>query len=530
MTRCTVAEPDLVLAQTDPSGEWEAASTAALDVALTSEGGTALRVDVSGPAVARVMLRWHRAHPVTALVMGDAWERGYGELEWRSIRPERVLPWMALVHDPASGRTWGYGVQVRGGAFAFWQVDAQGLSLVLDLRSGGEPVRPGDRAVHAATVHWTVSDSTPFRAQQELTAVLCPDPLLPDEPVAGANNWYYAYGRGLSARGVAADARFVSDLAGESRVRPFQIVDDGWSAHGVGDGESASAGPWAQSRPQMGDMSELAAAITAEGARPGIWFRPLLRRGHGASGVRTAAADVCALDPSDPGVLDIVSADVECFVAWGFELIKQDFSSFDLLGAWGPQLGARPSRGPALHNPGLTTAEALTGLYSRIHEAAGDAIVIGCNVFGHLAAGLQQVCRIGDDVSGLDWNRTRRVGVNALAFRLAQNTRFFNVDADCVPSTPDTPWAMNRQFLDLVSRSGAAMFISTDPDTRNDGVENDLSEALRRVLGGQEGGLEPVDWLHSPTPSRWKCERGLNYTWLTSAGADAFEVPAGQEA
>jgi alpha-galactosidase len=145
---------------------------------------------------------------------------------------------------------------------------------------------------------------------------------------------------------------------------------------------------------------------------------------------------------------------------------------------------------------------------------------------GHLAAGLVQAQRTGDDTSGRHWERTRRMGVNTLAFRLAQHGRLFTVDADCVPSTPQTDWALNRQLLDLVARSGTALFVSVDPSTRTDAVDADLGAALRIALdGGQPGGVEPLDWLASPTPSRWRCgDEVRTYDWMQSTGADPYDL------
>ena len=58
----------------------------------------------------------------------------------------------------------------------------------------------------------------------------------------------------------------------------------------------------------------------------------------------------------------------------------------------------------------------------------------------------QQIAnRTGDDVSGRLWERTRRMGVNTLAFRLAQNRSFFIVDADCVPLTKAIEWKKTSQ-------------------------------------------------------------------------------------
>jgi alpha-galactosidase len=191
-------------------------------------------------------------------------------------------------------------------------------------------------------------------------------------------------------------------------------------------------------------------------------------------------------------------------------------------------MGAAPAPdGWTLADPTVTTAEALVRFYGRIRQAADGALVLGCNVVGHLAAGLVDAQRTGDDTSGRNWERTRRMGVNTLAFRVAQHGAFFAVDADCVPSTPATDWAMNRQFLDLVARSGTVLFVSVDPSTRTDAVDADLSAALRLALdGGAPDGVEPLDWLSTPTPRRWRTgEEEITYSWLGPLGGDPFAPP-----
>jgi alpha-galactosidase len=172
----------------------------------------------------------------------------------------------------------------------------------------------------------------------------------------------------------------------------------------------------------------------------------------------------------------------------------------------------------------LTNAEVLLQLHRTIRQAAGDALLIGCNTVGPLPAGLVEVQRTGDDTSGTDWERTRRMGVNTLAFRLAQHGTFFAVDADCVPCTPATDWRHNRQFLDLVARSGTALFVSVDPRSRSPRVDDDLRAALRIALdGGEPGGAEPLDWLHTTSPGDWRTATGTRrYQWLPGIGVSPF--------
>jgi alpha-galactosidase len=499
---------------------------------MTAEVGSGLRVQVAtADRVSRVMLRWRRPIPDGVAVLGDAWERSYGDLQWRGMQPERVLPWMALWHHSQSGVTTGFGVQVRGGAFAGWTLDPDGMSLWLDLRCGGAAVRPGDRVIDAAVIREVSGPESPFAVYQALCATLCTDPL-PSGPLVGANNWYYAYGRGFDASAVLRDARTVADLVGDHPVRPFAVIDDGWSLDGMADGRPGSGGPWDAARAAAfpAGMPGTASAVAELGVRPGIWFRPLLSRVRPDSGgldrQRTDIFGGHVLDPSSPGTLRTVAEDIARFVEWGFELIKHDFSTYDVVGQWGVRMGASPGLdGWSLADPTVTTAEALGRLYRTIHDAAGRAVVLGCNVVGHLAAGLMQGQRAGDDTSGRIWSRTRRTGVNALAFRLAQHSTFFTLDADCVPCTPETPWEFNRQWLDLVSRSGTALFVSVNPTSRTDAVDADLSIALRRALdGGEPGGVEPLDWLHTTSPARWRTTQGeLSYRWLQDWGADPFE-------
>lgn len=481
--------------------------------------------------VSAVMLRWRRSIPGGIVVLGDAWERSYGDLQWRGMQPERTLPWVALWYHAESATTTGVGVEVRGGAFACWTIDPEGFSLWLDLRCGGVAVRPGDRVIDAAVIRSVRGTASPFAVQQDLYSVLCTDPL-PTGPLVGANNWYYAYGRGFDAAAVLRDAQTVSELVGAHPVQPFAVVDDGWSVDGTADGRPGSGGPWDTARPAgfPAGMRDTAQAVAELGVRPGIWFRPLLSRVQPGSGEltrpRPEGRGGHVLDVSSSVTRQTVAEDIARFVEWGYELVKHDFSTFDLLGQWGVGMGAFPGRdGWSLTDPTVATAEALVGFYRAIREAAGNAVVLGCNVVGHLAAGLVHGQRVGDDTSGRIWSRTRRTGVNALGFRLAQHRRLFTVDADCVPSTPQTPWTHNRQWLDLVSRSGTAVFVSVDPSTRTDAVDAELSTALRRALdGGDDGGVEPLDWLHTTTPTRWRTgDADLTYRWTQAWGSDPFE-------
>nr|WP_202886803.1 hypothetical protein [Kribbella sandramycini] len=479
-------------------------------------------VEVTAGEISRVALRWSEPLPPGALILGDAWERSYGDLQWRHQQPERLLPWYFLVHDPSTGRTTGAGVEVQPSAFCAWTVDADGYTLWLDLRNGGGPTELSGRTLTAATVKLFHDAGTPWQTLHAAVATMSSRlPARPEPaPVVGANNWYYAYGENFDEKAVLTDAATIVELADGHPVKPFSVVDDGWYPGGI-----ASGGPWDRGTPGVfDDLAGTAAQIKAIGARPGLWFRPLLVR-EPSSQARPGPHDKPgrALDPSYPEVLDLVRADLQRFRAWGFELVKHDFSTYDVFGAFGPAMGSRlTDSGWQLHDPSRTTAEIVLAFYREIRSAAADVVLIGCNTVGHLAAGLVDVQRTGDDTSGRDWERTRKMGVNTLAFRLPQHNRFFTVDADCVPCTPQTPWELNARFLDLIARSGTALFLSIDPAARTKQTDVALRDGIHLALsGGGAGGIEPVDWLTSTTPTAWRSGGNpVHYDWSRPWGAD----------
>ena len=107
-------------------------------VVVTTPGRLLLHVGLTSPTgpVKRVLLRWRGDLSATRLIIGDAWERGYGDLEWRGWVPDRVMPWYCATFDRI-GSTHAYGVRTSTSSFCFWQVDQDGVSLWADVRSGG---------------------------------------------------------------------------------------------------------------------------------------------------------------------------------------------------------------------------------------------------------------------------------------------------------------------------------------------------------------------------------------------------------
>jgi alpha-galactosidase len=347
---------------------------------------------------------------------------------------------------------------------------------------------------------------------------------MPESPIYGGNNWYYAYGENCSAKAIERDASLLADLADSAANRPFQVIDDGWQLASAGRG-CCSGGPWRYGNVGFPDMPGLAARLKAIGIRPGIWMRPLLTHERGTEGwmlkrPQAPGREGHLLDPTIPEVRERIKGDVAGLVRWGYELIKHDFSTYDLFGRWGFSMsGSLNDDGWSFYDRSRTTAEIVRDLYQTIREGAGEqSVVIGCNSIGHLAAGLFELQRTGDDTSGHAWERTRRMGVNTLAFRGTQHEKFFAADADCVGLTNAVPWTLNKQWLDLLSRSGAPLFVSAAPDAIGTEQKKALREAFARARVVQSV-AEPLDWLETTTPQRWRLGGDtVTYDWYGAQG------------
>jgi alpha-galactosidase len=500
--------------------EWRAKGTA---ISFTPElAGTVIRIHAPSAPMARVAIRWPATFAATTLFLGDAWERGYGDLQWLHMQPERILPWYFAAHDPASGQTVAAGVKTQPGAMCFWTVDEVGITLWLDLHNGGMPSILGDRVLDAATVVTATSEAgeSPFAVIRRLCIKMCDAPRMAASNVCGNNNWYYAYGKDFDADQVRRDAGLLAELAGDHPNQPYCVIDAGWSAGGVTPG-----GPWMAGRAEIfPDMPGLAADIEKLGVRPGIWIRPTaLSFGSGRRRLRPGPqnSQEKALDLTMPQNLELIRQDIGRMREWGYRLIKHDFSTWDAFARWGFEFGAEMTD-PGWHfaDRTLTNAEIMLRLYQTIRQAAGDAILIGCNTIGHLGAGLFELQRTGDDTSGKLWERTRRMGVNTLAFRLPQHGAFFAADADCVAHTENTPWEKDRQWLDLVARSGTPLFVSVDPKKITPEVKSAMTAAMRLALSGGTANVEPLDWLTNTCPRRWRFDDDVvEYEWTERGGA-----------
>ena len=469
-----------------------------------------------------IKLRWNNlSWDKNVRFLGDAWERGYGDMEWKGMNPNRFMPWYFCAKSEAKSVC--YGVKVRPSAMCFWQVDSLGMTLFLDVRCGGSGVNLKGRVIKLADViACEMRDCTSFEAMQEFCGQMCEDPILPKYPVYGSNNWYYAYGKSSESE-ILADCDYILNLTKDIENKPYMVIDDCWQEHHRLN--EYNGGPWTKGNEKFPDMKALADKLVKKGVRPGIWVRLLLNEDENIKNEWRLSHNNC-IDPTNPEALNYIKEDIKRICNWGYTLIKHDFSTFDLFGKWGFQMSPLVTDdGWHFYDDSLTSAEVVKLLYKAILDASveasnGETLILGCNTIGHLGAGYMHINRTGDDTSGVIWERTRFMGVNTLAFRLPQHGKFYEIDADCVGIDGGISWSMNKQWADVLAKSGTPLFISVRPNILDETEKQELHEILK-VASKQEHHVIPVDWEETTCPEHWQDKDhdiDCKYQWFEETG------------
>ena len=480
-------------------------------------------------AVERIAAYWKCDLKLGAKILGDSWERVYGEAEWRGIAPDRIMPWYFFILT--DDRTNGYGVKTCPNAMCYWQADTDGITLCMDVRCGTAGLELSYEALEIATVvcRQGIEDESSFYSARAFCAMMCDHPVIPSFPVYGGNNWYYAFGK-TDQKQFINETKWISEMAESSENRPFSVIDACWqevSLHGW----TVAGGPCYRGNRLFPNMDTIAGNVKDSGARPGLWCRPLLTVENVPQSwllpenrFHNSVYEGGVFDPTIPEALEHIGKDIARFSSWGFELVKHDFTCFDITGKWGYAMHSQITEGTwSFADKNKTTAQAIKDLYRTIAANAGGMLIIGCNTFSHLSAGIFHMQRIGDD-SGCNWDRVRKMGINPLAFRMPQHEAFYAVDADCVDMNHGIPWEKSSLWLDLLSKSGTPLFISAASDTINKTQESAIREAFRRAAKKHDI-AEPLDWHYTTCPISWSINGEITtYQWNMLKGTPAIAI------
>ncbi len=476
------------------------------------EGNLVIEIQSPQSKLSSVTLHWNKAGKYSSSnILNDEWERTYGDVSWHKPASEEILPWYFM--ECKGIHTNGFGVKTAASAFCSWQITESQLSLSMDTRNGGNGVQLGNRKLVAAEIV-TIRNhpgETAFQTLRRFTKMMCHKARMPANPVYGINDWYFTYGNN-SEKLILQLTEMMAPMADGLENRPFSVIDAGWF---MGPPSSPDNCCWGdrmdQPNQKFGDMSSVAGKIKKAAMRPGIWTRPLCGSYKDPKTmmlpiIKGREENYPVLDPSIPENLQRVQNYFKLYNDWGFELVKFDFTSFDIMGKWGFEMlkdQSMSSPGWNMHDQSKTNAEIILHLYKAIREAAGINYINGCNTFSHLSAGLFELNRIGDDTSGNQWDRTRKMGVNTLAFRGVQNGTFYAADPDCVGLTTKIPWSKNKQWMELVAKSGTPLFISAQPEATGSEQKKKIKECFHLASRHLPLG-EPLDWKETRIPKKWR--------------------------
>ena len=513
-------QPDSVLFQyADSCVRWEEPDsreeqTARLDYTVR-DGAAVITLYPSERPYLRVKLRFNGDLSGAAVVMGDSFER-ISELvpydaKWTGLVPERTLPWYFHLFDGEALHS--FGVKVGPAVFCSFNCDEGGITLWLDVRCGSAAARLTEPLVACEVVcREGKPGEHPFFAAQAFCRMMCEQPNLPKEPIFGVNNWYWAYGN-ITNDIVRQETAYLKEMTADAVCRPHMIIDDGWQInHRAG----YNGGPWDKTNAGFPALSEVAAEIRENGARPGIWFRPLLEPDGPAEAKSPAAShpDGFQLDPSHPYTLEKVATDVARLRDAGFELIKYDFTIIDTVKrGTGAGMGFAP-----FYDNTKPTCYIIRNLYRTIEAASGSANVLGCNIYNHLAAGLHAANRAGDDTSGRNFEQTRLCGIGSFT-RLAQNGTFFAFDPDCAAFTDKVGHGINLDFLEAAAITGSVTLASVTPGC----LTKDEMARIRSIykIASQGGlGAYPRRYVYDNAPAHFITPDGqsFDYDWYSYYG------------
>ena len=248
------------------------------------------------------------------------------------------MPWYFATYD---GRvTHAYGVRTGAKALCFWQVDPQGISAV-----GGRAQRR--RRCRARRRGRSTSATIVCRQGRagESAFAAAPRVLQADVREAAAadasRSTAATTGTGPTARTAPRPCSPTRSTSSSSRPtganRPFAVIDDGWQPE-RGQAEVRRRARGIAATRSFRTCRAWRRRSASAGARPGIWIRPLLAPAD-APDAGDCRAIATILDPTVPEVRQKVADDIARLRGWGYELIKHDYSTFDIFGRWGSTMG-----------------------------------------------------------------------------------------------------------------------------------------------------------------------------------------------
>ena len=465
-------------------------------------------VHPSSSPVKYLKLRFFGDNFFVEKVYGDQWARSCakGELEWKAMKSDRILPWYCMLYS--EGRVACYGVKTGCDSFALWQVDNHGITLFLNLCNANEGTDLKESIIACEIVELFSEGESVYSVAKRFAKKMCDAPVLPKGPVFGMNDWYWAYGDN-NRESILRQTDYLRELTVGCKNRPCMVIDDGWQTERIPISGKYNGGPW-DGNERYGDMRRLAEDIMKRNATPGIWFRSLLTMDkHPEEAIlEMREAGGWIMDPSHPATLEKVEGIASHLTDFGFGIIKHDFSCPDFFGTTPDSVHQSYllTENRSYFDKTKTNAMLIKELYRAIQRGAGDADIVACDTVPHLTAGIHSMMRVGADTSGRVYEWTKRQGVNSV-MRLPINNCFFRADFDCAAFTARVDEDINLDFLEMCAYTGTATIASATPYILSDKGAARMADIYKIADSGKyELGI--VNYENAGEPEIFESEDG----------------------
>lgn len=142
-----------------------------------------VQVTAQTTALNRIQIGWINPLPNHANIMGDDFERAYGDLAFAKTDFERLFHWYFCASRNENSHC--YGVKTRPNALCAWTVCEQSIDLWLDIRNGSQSLALNGRTLQTCTVVIKDYQTSSYDAVSDFCQQLASQKNVFDEPVIG---------------------------------------------------------------------------------------------------------------------------------------------------------------------------------------------------------------------------------------------------------------------------------------------------------------------------------------------------------
>jgi hypothetical protein len=339
--------------------------------------------------------------------------------------------------------------------------------------------------------------------------------------------WYHA--RASDQDAIAENTRFAA-----KHLKPFGLnvmqIDDHWQAplpkdfkH---DGKIKTTGPikvFVDTKPNYSKgMALTAKAITGQAMMAGIWFMPfagnlrnpyfdkdIYAKNPDGTPFHDARWSGTCLDATSPEGNKFIFDRTKRIYDWGYRYFKIDgmhtgLATYNIYVHTGYKKQALEKA--ILHDPHSTLIQAYRKGLNTLHEAAPDAMILGCNTAQNMmcmgpAFGLIDAMRIGPDNGGAgsgNWGQVTTGAWHGTNLYFLNGRVWYN-DPDPVYVRKKNPLNSARWMCSWLAISGA-MHTSSEQYSKLDPARLDI---LKHCLPGHDFETRPVDLFETNQPRIW---------------------------